>query len=473
MSRLFRNPTLRTMHTIRITRMALAAVVAALHVHSAMASDLLEVFASAKQRDPGFRASERMVAAGQTQRVQSRALWNPSVLLDLFGGAKGMDSATKGAQFYSRDMGGTKYEGSTFNTSIYLGASGRAAITALAPLVDEERSAQARQLGLSADIADTAHELAEQFLAQSVAERYLDVLAGQHTLTLITQHETAIARADEELNKRRRLGDVSAINVTESRERLEALRSQRVLAEQQLQVARLALQDLSGSATPLMPPAFARGWAPLSEGPLDRYIDTMRVGHPRLKIMDLQHRIALAEAEKYGPGQRAAKVNAVAQAGVDFTHGSGDYGNATALNTHQYVGIQVTVPLSTGGWRSAKQSEALIAAERVMLERARAALELEQDLRAAWFGLAAARGRITALQATLDASRTRLTQTRRAHAEGARSTLELLGAEAAAIDAEHHLFFERLNAARYFARVMAASGTLHEEQLQQIRTYLF
>ena len=440
----------------------------------AHAAGLVDAFTQAKQRDPAFRASELRVAQAERQRQQGQALWNPTVLLDLFGGVKGMDTSTKGAQFYSSEMpGAQRYGGSTFNTSIYLGASARGAITALAPLYDKERQAQTHQLGLGADIAQLTHTIAEQFLAQSVVERYLDVLAAQHAVKLVAEHESVIQRSDQELNKRRRLGDVSAIDVIESRERLESLRAKRISADQQLHVARLALADLSGNMAHLAAPTFDRQSNLLSNLSLEGSLDRLRMDHPRLKVFDLQHKIALLEAEKFGAGQRAAKVNAIAQAAADITHGNGDYGSSTVQQTQQYVGVQLTVPLSTGGVRSARQSEALIVAERSLLERAQTALALEQELRAAWFAFMASQPRISLLKQTLSTSRSRLEQTRRAHSEGARSTLELMAAEAAAIEAQEHLFQEQLNAARNYARTMYSVGQINQEHLQRVASYLY
>lgn len=438
------------------------------------ATGLLDALAQAKQRDPGYRASQLTLAQGERQQQQSQALWNPSIMLDVFGGVKGMDSSTKGAQFYSSEMpGATRYGGSTFNTSIYLGASARGAITALAPLFDQERQAQARQLGISAEIAQLTHQVAEQFLTQSVVERYLDVLSAQKALQLVGEHESVIRQADQELNRRRRLGDVSGIDVAESRERLENLRARRISAEHQLQVAQLALADLSGSTTALNPPKLTQLPISLAGPPLAELLDRMRLEHPRLKVFDLQKKIALAEAEKFGNGQRSAKVNAIAQAAIDVTRGQGDYGSSTWQQAQHYVGLQVSVPLSTGGLRSARQAEALIVAERSGHERAQGALQLEQELRAGWFALSASRPRTDLLKQTLETSRTRLMQTRRAHSEGTRSTLELMAAEAAAIEAQEHLFQEQVNAARHYARIFYSAGILSEEHLKRIASYLY
>ena len=49
----------------------------------------------------------------------------------------------------------------------------------------------------------------------------------------------------------------------------------------------------------------------------------------------------------------------VAQAVQERLHGSGDYGSARNKNLNALVGVQVNVPLYTGGYRAAREEEAL------------------------------------------------------------------------------------------------------------------
>ena len=63
---------------------------------------------------------------------------------------------------------------------VLLGASGRAAITAIKPLFDREREAQARQLGLSGEVTDAAHELARPARAPTRRRRLFVKPLGRH-----------------------------------------------------------------------------------------------------------------------------------------------------------------------------------------------------------------------------------------------------------------------------------------------------
>lgn len=442
-----------------------AAILLTLPTH---ASDLLTVWTSAQERDPGFRAALTQQAVGEAQREQAQSLWNPSVFVSAFGGAASNYSSTREAYF--RTPGSTS-DDVRFNTSVYLGAAAQASITALKPLFDKTREASARQLGLAAEISDLGKQIARQHLARSVVERYVDVVIAQEALQLHEAHEEAVRRADNELRKRRALRDVSQMDVHESAQRLSMLAAQKVRLQTELEIARLALKDLSGVDS--LPPRMQRSASVLSPLNLQKIVANLALGHPELRAYDLQHQIAQYEAQKFYLGTRSAKVDFIAQASADVLSGPGDYGSSAGLlGADQRVGVQITMPLSTGGLNVAKQREALAIAEKALADRARAALALEQQARAAWQMLNSFPASISALESALTSARQRLLETRKAHANGARSTLELLAAEAAVVDAEKQLILEQANHARSWARLQAAAGVMEDKDFHKIQSVL-
>lgn len=239
----------------------------------------------------------------------------------------------------------------------------------------------------------------------------------------------------------------------------------------ELEIARLALKDLSGVDS--LPPRMQRSASVLSPLNLQKIVANLALGHPELRAYDLQHQIAQYEAQKFYLGTRSAKVDFIAQASADVLSGPGDYGSSAGrLGADQRVGVQITMPLSTGGLNVAKQREALAIAEKALADRALAALALEQQARAAWQMLNSFPASISALESALTSARQRLLETRKAHANGARSTLELLAAEAAVVDAEKQLILEQANHARSWARLQAAAGVMEDKDFHKIQSVL-
>ncbi|MFZ9997312.1 MAG: TolC family protein, partial [Burkholderiaceae bacterium] len=345
-------------------------------------ADLMTIWRAAQTNDPGYRAAKTDQRAGLTRLEQAKALSKPQVSLTGAAGVTSLYSSTQGAQFYSSQMGSGPYEKAEFNTSIYLGATARAALVAVAPLFDKTIESNARQLQLSSQVTDLMADVSRQFLAISVVERYLDVLAAQEMVRLTSQQLGALEKSHAQLERRLKLGDVSRVDVDESLERIAQLRAERLARESQLVVANRALADLAGKQHTLAGPAFqAAAIRSLSSASLDQLVTDFKTSHPLLRAVDLRRQISLLEAKKYSSGQDGVRVSAVGSVGFDRAEGYGDYGHASQTSANQFVGVQVTVPLSTGGYRSAKAQEMAIEADRLMDERAQRALELEQGAR--------------------------------------------------------------------------------------------
>lgn len=458
---------------LRIGLMGLLSFTVAVATSSVYSADLMTIWKAAQTTDPGYRAAKTDQKAGLTRLEQAKALSRPQVSLTGAAGVTSLYGSTQGAQFYSAQMGSGPYEKAEFNTSTYLGATARAALVAVAPLFDKTIESNARQLQLSSQVSDLMADVSRQFLAISVVERYLDVLAAQEMVRLTSQQLGALEKTHAQLEKRRRLGDISRVDVEESLERIAQLRAERLARESQLVIANRALADLAGQQTSLLTPGLQiNALAGLTSQSLDQLVAEFKKSHPLLRAVDLRRQISLLESKKYSSGQDSVRVSAVGSVGFDGASGYGDYGHASQTSANQFVGVQVTVPLSTGGYRSAKAQEMAIEADRLMDERAQRALELEQLARAAHLSAQASQVRLDVLAQRLQTAKRRLADTEKAYQQGARSTLEWLASQSSVYEAEGQLYLERLAIARQLARRQVQVGQLLDTQMGLLSQYL-
>ncbi len=438
------------------------------------AMDLGQAWQAAKGRSPALRATQLDQVVADKRLQVSRSLWNPTVMLGLFGGAAGSETTAKGARFSAREFGDARIDGASFSTSIGIGLSGRAAISAIQPLIDPERTAQARQLGLSTDLAEAGARLAQQFLAATLVERYLDLLTAQEMVRLTGEQEQVLARADQELRRRQAIGDVSVMDVRESAARIAAIRANRVGLESSLQVAQRYLEEMIGPVTSVPgAPRLTQTISLLTVVKPEALIEQMRRQHPQVRLLDLQRQMALYEIDKFVADRKAIRVDAIASASHERLVGTGEMGQAANRGTQHMVGVQVTIPLSSGGYRSAKQEEAIVLADRVLLERDQAVQALERGVRSAAAMLVSAEAKLSMLNQALESSQARLLETRKAHASGARSTLELLGAEDAVLELKKALFQEKIAVVRARTGLMASAGQLSDDELLRMNQYLY
>ncbi|HEY0824123.1 MAG TPA: TolC family protein, partial [Ramlibacter sp.] len=273
-----------------------------------------------------------------------------------------------------------------------------------------------------------------------------------------------------EAEDRFRLGDRPVTDVHEAGARASALRAQRLAAEAELEVRRTLLADLTGTPGD---GAFALpaggGAAPLE--PLDAWLERATRDSPQVLLAQAQVELARQEARKTA-GAVAPTLDLVAQVGRERLSGSGDFGAASNLSVQRSVGLQLTVPLYTGGWRGAKHTEAAALEDKARAEYEQARQQARQQARAAWLDLAVGRGRIEALESGWRASLARLDATRVGLQAGHRTTLDLLNAQNDAAAAELALLQARVRQLTQRLRLAAAAGALDEPLLAAVHREL-
>ncbi|HKB53323.1 MAG TPA: TolC family protein, partial [Ramlibacter sp.] len=372
------------------------------------------------------------------------------------------EMATTGARFSAPGFG--QSTGVNFDTSVTGGTSTRYGVEIRQPLYSAERSAQGQQLNAAADAAAAAWQGSQQDLMVRAAQRYFDAALAEQQLRLLGQQEAAAEHARVEAEDRFRLGDRPVTDVHEAAARASALKAQRLTAANDLQFKRVLLADLTGTAEagPLVVPAATPAMGPL--GRLEDWLERAAHDNPQVRAAQAQLRSAEDEARKTA-ALVSPTLDLIARAGRDRLSGSGDFGAASNTSTQRALGVELNVPLYTGGWRSARHDEttALVAKARSELERAR--LLATQGTRAAWLDLSAGQERIGALEAGLKASRARLEATKLGLEVGDRTTLDVLNAENDAAAAELALVQARIALITQRLSLAASAGSLDETEL--------
>ncbi len=450
--------------------LALAAGWLAAAAQPVLATDLLDAWRAAQQADLEYSAARSAREAGAARREQGAALWRPSLQFSGTVGYGNSETAMRGAQFSAPGFGTTS--GVDFDTSVNGGTATRWTLQARQPLVNRERDANRRQLELSADIAEIEWQGAQQALMLRTAERYFDVVLAAETLRVLQRQQDALARENAEAQDRFRLGDVPVTDTHEAQARLEAIRAQVLAARTQLELARAAFADATGLANAELQTLGANQDAGVAQLPaLAQWLADARTRNPQLRAQHAAAEVAQREAAKFDT-LAAPTLDIVAEVGQDRINGSGDFGDASNRQNNALIGLQLNVPLYTGGFRSAKQTETQRLAEKAETDAERAAQQVALQTRAAWLGLTAGAGRVKALADALAASRSRLDATRVGREAGERTTLDLLNAENDAAGAELALLEARVKLLLDRLRLEALAGQLDEAQLAAVNSTL-
>ena len=461
-----------------LQRSLLAAAVWASCLAPASATDLLQAWQAAQGHDRAYAVARAAHAGAQPRRDQAAALWRPNVALTAAAGLATGETDTRGAQFAAPGLG--RSNGVDFSTSVTGGTATRWALQASQPLYNPQRRAQQQQLGLQAEQADVQWQAAQQALLLSTAQRYFDVAVAQQALAVLALQQSAVQRMAAEAQERYDLGSAPITDTYEARARLAMLRAQQLAAQSALDIQRRQLADstgLAGAALVVQLPGSTSDSSPAALPALsalralDAWQQDAQARNPDIRRQALAVDSARAELQKHRRSA-AASVDLVAQAGQERLHGSGDYGRASNKSLNAMVGVQLTVPLWSGGMRSAKEDEALALQSQAEAQLEATREQVAQQVYAAHLGLSVGAERVQALTEALSASEQRQDATRLGREVGDRTWLDLLNAESDTAAARLALAQARSQLLLEHLRLAQLAGQLDEDTLRAVNQAL-
>mgnify|MGYP006195153795 CR=1 FL=1 len=186
-----------------------------------------------------------------------------------------------------------------------------------------------------------------------------------------------------------------------------------------------------------------------------------------LQVRTQAQALALAEQEATKAARFAStKVDLVAQAGGDHLSGSGRWGSASNSARQYMVGVQIQVPLYTGGQLDARHQELLRLQDKAQADLDSARLAVAQQVRTSWLHLQAGAARTQALESALRSAQVRLQATQLGRQVGDRTTLDLLQAHNDAMQSQSNLLGHQTRMAQERLQLMALAGQLDEAALQ-------
>lgn len=427
---------------------------------------LVEVWRAAQHSDRELAVARASRESVQPKAGQASALWRPNVALSATAGLGSHETRTRGAQFEAPGMGSSTGVG--FNTSVNGGSLARWSITAVQPLYNPERRSQQAQLSLALEAAELEWQGAQQSLMLRTAERYLELALAEEALRVLRLQQTVVQRAFNEARDRFDLGAVPVTDTHEARARLASIRAQVLAAENELDIRRQQLADSTGLAPAglavRLPQAVTSAAPPRS---LEAWLADAENRNTNLRRQAVVVELARRESARHSLAA-ATTVDLVAQAARDRLSGSGDFGSAGQSSMNQMIGVQVSIPLYTGGYRDASGEEAQLLVEKSASQLTLARQQVAQQVRALWSRLSIGSERLQAFADGLTASDARRDATRTGLQVGHRTTQDLLNAESDLAAARLAWVREQVALLTDRLRLAAAAGQLDEAMLQAV-----
>lgn len=411
------------------------------------ALDLLEAYQLAKEHDPLFRSYFYENEAAKTLPKQGRALLLPQV------------QAYGAYAKYHYDSGPAYFE--DFNSEA-LG------ISLKQPLLNVPRYQEYQQNKIREKIGAARFALAEQDLILRVSEAYFNALAARNLLDLVQAEKKAVSEQLEQAKRRFQAGIATITDVHDAEARSDLVLAQEIEARNDLALKMQVLQRLVGAEPDSLAPLKKEVPLEVPEpDSLEGWLEKAKKHHPRLKYYAQQIQYQEAELKK-NKGQHLPSLDLVA--GYNKTNTN----NAVTIPNLSYgtVGVQVNVPIFSGGYTTAKVSEARALLEKVKKDYEAALADVSLKLNEAFLTIHGSRKKIEALLAAQKSATTSLESNRMSLQAGIKTTIDVLNAER-----ELQLIRTRLLKARYdslinIVRLKAHAGVLSGDDLHEINQWL-
>lgn len=424
----------------------LAIAVSLLLASGAEARDLLEVYQLAVQNDTQLLASGATLEAQRQNKPIAKSGLLPQIALS--GSAERVDQNTSG-------IGSETFD------------STRWGIDLAQPLYRRDRWYQYKQSENSVAQAEAEYLGDEQGVILRVAQAYFDILAGQDALRSAKAERRALDRQLDQAQQRYDVGLIAITDVLEVKSVRDNAVASEIEAQQALEDANDALREIiatdPGKLAVMREDVKLR---PPEPNDPRQWEDLAAQNNPRLKAAEEAAEVARQEVEVQKSGHYPA---------LDLVGGysDSDSGSSFARDSDgTSIGLQLSVPIYTGGRVTATTSQARhnLKAALERLEGTRR--QLERQVGTAFRGVVTSISRTDALAAAKVSTASALEATQAGYDVGTRTIVDVLLAQRNFFNAETEHAISRY---RYVLNLLAledAAGTLDDEDVKWVNAWL-
>ena len=422
----------------------------------ARAADLVDIYRLAQSADAVYAGARATWAAAQEKLPQGRAGLLPQA------------SVAANTQINDRQINfrnpATLPSNAQFNSNAI-------SLSISQPLYRRQSVIAYKQAKTQVTQADAQFAQAAQDLILRVAQAYFNVLLARDNVNLAQAQKAAISQQLEQAKRNFEVGTATITDTREAQARYDLTVAQEIAAENDLEIKRRTLQQITARDVPNLAPLSTRLALKLPDPPnMDTWVDEARQHNLLVKAAEAGVTLAREDVERSRSGHYPTldAVASVQHLGV----GSGIQGGPGYDSTTKAIGVQLAIPIYQGGLVNSQVREALANQDRAHddLENARRTAEL--SARQAYLGVANGLAQVKALQAALVSTESQLESTQLGMQVGVRTQVDVLNAQQQLYTARRDLAQARYNYVMSLLQLKAAVGQLTEEDLAHINRWL-
>ncbi len=440
--------------TLLLTAAAMAATLACA---PAWSINLSQAYQAALEQDSSIRAVRAATEARQERVPQARSQLMPNVSL----------SASRNRNELENTAPNFLGEAATTNSSY---GSGNTTLTVRQPLFRKYQFADYQQAQAQVDDANAVLERELQNLAVRVSGAYFEALQANEQLTLVLSQKTAYTAQLDAARKRFAGGAGTRTDIDEAQAALDLNVAHELEAQQNIAFTRRQLQMMIGQPVDrlsLVDPAKMPLTNPTPER-VEEWIERAEANSPEIQSLKAQLESAGFEVDKARAGHYPT-VDAIAQWSRSESE---NVTNVNSSYTNRSMGVQLTIPIYSGGYVSSTIRQTLAEQERA--SQALEAMRRDIDIRVhrEFRGVTEGVLKVKALEQAVRSTEQVALSNRRSFEAGSRTLTDTLHAEQQRVAAQRDLAQARLIYLISRVRLHALSGGTKSQAIDEINGWL-
>ena len=384
-------------------------------IGQAWSLDLRQTYEAAANNDASIKASRAAANAGRERLPQARSQLFPNVAVNVSRNHNDLTTTTRGV-----DQDNDYY-------------SGNQNLTIRQPIYRPQITASVQQAQAQVQDVEATLDRDEQNLVIRVAEAYFDALLAHDQLALVAAQKANYTTQLDAARKGLQAGSGTRTDVDEAQARLDMTYAQELEAIQNQAFMQRKLETLTGQPMRDLAGLDVQRFQPESPMPnqLQDWVEMTSAASPELRALRAQMEAARLEIDKAQAGHKPT-LDAVAQ----WVRSSSD--SVTSVNVRhnqKVVGLQLSVPLYSGGYVNSTIRQAVASHERAREALDAARLDLEMRVYKEFRGMTEGVLRIAALEQAVRSAEQAVLSSRKSYEAGSRTTVDVLNAEQQKISA--------------------------------------
>lgn len=425
-----------------------------LGVSGAQAEDLLEIYQLALQNDAQLRAAMANRDSALEALPQAKAQLLPSV------------SLSSDANLVRTDVNSSSSSSAlTDNPNNY--ATAGLSLNLTQSIYRKAYNVQLDQADRQIAQAEVTFAAEEQNLIIRVAQAYFNVLSAEDSLEFALAENAAIARQLDQAKQRFEVGLIAITDVHEAQAAFDQSRADLIQAENALDNAREAQQEIIMQVVDDLAPLAAE--LPLNppqpQNP-EQWAETAQTQNLSLQAANYGVDIARLNIDLQDSGD-SPTLDLVGSHSLDVSNNE----NGTDLHT-TVIGLQLNLPLYTGGAVNSRTRQARFdyeAAQQTLDQQRRS---VNRSVRDAYRGVMSSISRVEALKASTISAQSALEATTAGFEVGTRTMVDVLNAQRDLFSARSNYAQVRYDFILNGLLLKQATGNLSTEDLKQVNGWL-